>query len=138
MIIKDETELVRLGAQFAGRLRGGEVIELVGDIGAGKTTFAKGIAQALGVSGEVNSPSFTIMKEYQGKIGGRAMWLKHYDFYRLDDAGLMRDELVDSLGREDVVTVVEWAKDVSGVLPDSRLKVEIKYLPDGDGREVEL
>jgi tRNA threonylcarbamoyladenosine biosynthesis protein TsaE len=138
MIIRDEAELVRLGAEFAGRLRGGEVIELVGDIGAGKTTFAKGIARTLGVENEVNSPSFTIMKEYQGKIGERSVWLKHYDFYRLDDAGLMRDELVDSLGRDDVVTVVEWAKDVVGVLPDSRLRVEIKYLPDGDGREVEL
>jgi tRNA threonylcarbamoyladenosine biosynthesis protein TsaE len=136
MLIKSEAELVNLGEKFGRNLRGGEVIELIGDIGAGKTTFVKGLARALGVSGAVNSPSFTVMKEYRGEIGGQTVYLKHYDFYRLDDAGLMKNELLDGISDENSVKVIEWAKDVAGVLPEKRLKVEIKYLPDVDGREV--
>jgi tRNA threonylcarbamoyladenosine biosynthesis protein TsaE len=136
MIVRDETELIKLGADFGRRLSGGEVVELIGDIGAGKTTFVKGIARALSVKSEVNSPSFTVMKEYSGEIKGRAVYLKHYDFYRLDDAGLMKNEIIDSVSDGDTITVVEWAKDITGVLPDERLKVRINYLPDRDGREV--
>jgi tRNA threonylcarbamoyladenosine biosynthesis protein TsaE len=137
MKVKDETALVELGAKLGARLKGGEVIELIGDIGAGKTTFVKGIGAALGVKEPINSPSFTVMKQYSGVVGKRAIYLKHYDFYRLDDAGLMKHEIVGG-GGEDVVTVVEWAKDVAGVLPEERLKVEIEYLLDVDGREVKI
>jgi tRNA threonylcarbamoyladenosine biosynthesis protein TsaE len=138
VIIRDERELIKLGRKFGAELKGGEVIELVGDIGAGKTTFTKGIAQALGVTEEVNSPSFTVMKEYEGVAGlnPAKVYLKHYDFYRLDDAGLMKDEISESIGDGQTITMVEWAKDVAGVLPENRKKVEIKYLSDGDGREV--
>ena len=135
MIVKNETELILLGEKLGLGLVGGEVIELIGDIGAGKTTFTKGIAKALRVESEISSPSFTIMKEYEGEVDDGLVLLKHYDFYRLDDAGLMKDELVDDVGKKDVITVVEWAKDTTGVLPDKRLKVRINYLPD-DGREV--
>jgi tRNA threonylcarbamoyladenosine biosynthesis protein TsaE len=136
MIVKDEAALIKLGQVFGGKLRGGEVVELIGDIGAGKTTFVKGIAQSLGVKTEVNSPSFAVMKEYSGEINNVLIYLKHYDFYRLDDAGLMKNEIIDSVGDENTITVVEWAKDIAGVLPPERLKVKINYLPDSDGREV--
>lgn len=136
MIVRDETELINLGEELGRKLAGGEVIELVGDIGAGKTTFTKGIAKALNVSVKINSPSFTVMKEYDGEIGKKPVFLKHYDFYRLDDTGLMKNELADDVGKKDVVTVIEWAKGVNGILPESRIRVEIKYLPDTDGRDV--
>jgi tRNA threonylcarbamoyladenosine biosynthesis protein TsaE len=136
MIVRDEAGLIELGQAFGRKLNGGEVIELVGDIGAGKTTFAKAVAAALGVQAEVTSPSFTVMKEYVGELDGRKIYFKHYDFYRLDDAGLMRNELAEELGDADTVVAVEWAKAVAGVLPAGRIRVEIKYLPSGDGREV--
>ena len=66
------------------------VIELVGDVGAGKTTFVRGLAQGLGIKEPITSPSFTISKSYALKNGG---FLVHYDFYRLQDPGLMSEDL---------------------------------------------
>jgi tRNA threonylcarbamoyladenosine biosynthesis protein TsaE len=134
MIVKDAAELIDLGKEYGRELKGGEVIELVGDVGVGKTTFTQGLAAGLGVAAAVNSPSFTIMKSYAGRDG---LVLNHYDFYRLDDAGIMRAELADSLSDRQNVTVVEWAKDTAGVLPTGRRIVKIQYLPDAaEGREV--
>lgn len=135
MIVKDANELVELGRQFGVGLIGGEVIELVGDVGAGKTTFTKGLAQGLGIDGDISSPSFTIMKSYPARD---ELILNHYDFYRLNDAGIMKSEIADSLSEPKTVTVIEWAEGVAGVLPDDRRVVEIKYLPDSDGRMVTL
>jgi len=135
MKISSADELIELGRQFGSKLRGGEVIELIGDIGVGKTTFAQGLALGLGISGTVNSPSFTIMKSYQTPNG---LTLNHYDFYRLDDAGIMKSEITESINNDKAITVVEWAKDVAGVLPTNRKIIEIKYLTDSEGREVLL
>jgi tRNA threonylcarbamoyladenosine biosynthesis protein TsaE len=134
MIVKTADELMKLGADYGRTLRGGEVIELLGDIGTGKTTFTQGLAQGLGVQTAVSSPSFTLMKSYSGRDG---LVLNHYDFYRLDGAGIMKAEIADSLADAKNITVVEWAKDVAGVLPADRKIVEIKYLPNSaDGRKV--
>jgi ATPase, YjeE family len=137
MIIRDEAELIKLGERFGGQLKGGEVIELLGDVGAGKTTFTKGVAKSLGISEEINSPSFTIMKEYEGNTDDKQIFLKHYDFYRLNDAGVMKDEIIESAKDKSNIVIIEWAKDVAGVLSEDRLQIEIKYLPEGDGRELQ-
>jgi tRNA threonylcarbamoyladenosine biosynthesis protein TsaE len=131
--VSSEAELIALGQKVGAELNGGEVLELVGDLGAGKTTFVKGIAQGLGVKSTVNSPSFTIMKEYRGRNG---LVLKHYDFYRLDGSGIMKDEIAESAGDSKTVVVVEWAKEVAGILPKNRRVIEIKYSED-EGRVVE-
>ena len=135
MKISNAEELIELGRRFGSELQGGEVIELIGDVGVGKTTFTSGLALGLGINETINSPSFVIMKSYQSP---NDLILNHYDFYRLDDAGIMKSEIVESLNNPKTITVVEWAKDVAGVLPDRRQAIEIKYLPDGDGREVLL
>lgn len=122
-------------AQTIGALlQGGEVFELVGDVGAGKTTFTKGLAQGLGVNDVVQSPSFTISRQYEGERGLR---LAHYDFYRLDDAGIMADELGEVYREAQTVTVVEWADAVQHVLPDDRLQLIFRPL-DEHSREVEV
>lgn len=131
---KSEAELIALGEEFGRRLQGGEVVELIGDLGAGKTTFTKGLALGLGIKKTVNSPSFTIMKEYRGRD---ELTLKHYDFYRLDDSGIMRNEITESAGDSKIIIVVEWAKEVSGILPKDKIVVEIKYSANNEGREVE-
>lgn len=106
------------GAQVGAALEGGEVIELVGDVGAGKTTFVRGLAHGMAITETVQSPSFTINRVYDAPHGMR---LVHYDFYRLDDPGIMADELREELDDKRVVVIIEWAEAVGSVLPDDRL-----------------
>ena len=111
-----------LGEKLGRLLKGGEVIELVGDVGAGKTTFTKGLALGLEIDEDVQSPSFTISRVYDARDG---LLLAHYDFYRLNDAGIMANELTETTQDPAAVTVIEWADIVEGVLPEHRLRIEI-------------
>lgn len=129
MKVNSLEEMLAFGRAIASRLRGGEVIELIGDVGAGKTTFTKGLAEALGVQDAVQSPTFTISREY---ATSSALHLVHYDFYRLDDAGIMADELAETLAEATNVTVVEWAQTVSEVLPADRLTLTISLVADDE------
>jgi tRNA threonylcarbamoyladenosine biosynthesis protein TsaE len=133
MKLQNTEELVELGRQFGAGLVGGEVIELIGDVGAGKTTFTQGIAHGLGVEEAVTSPSFVVMNSYAGRDG---LALNHYDFYRLEDAGIMRSEIAESLNDPKNITIVEWGNSVAKVLPDNRKVIHINYLPDSASREV--
>ena len=116
----------QLGEAIGQSLSGGEVLELVGDIGAGKTTLTKGIAQALGISEPVQSPTFTISRVYDSPKGLR---LVHYDFYRLSEAGIMGDEIREAMD-DDSVVVVEWAGAVDDDLPKDRLVVKITTISE--------
>ena len=118
--VKSEAETRALGEKLGGLLKGGEVIELVGDVGAGKTTFVKGLALGLGIEEDVQSPSFTISRVYDARDG---LLLAHYDFYRLNDAGIMADELTETTQDPSTITVIEWADIVEGVLPVGRLRI---------------
>ncbi|MBR0480432.1 tRNA (adenosine(37)-N6)-threonylcarbamoyltransferase complex ATPase subunit type 1 TsaE [Candidatus Saccharibacteria bacterium] len=141
MKILSEKEILdygrQLGTGFLTRLKNGEtvVVELLGDVGAGKTTLTRGIAEGLGVSTPVTSPSFTISKRYAFSMDEQEGVLIHYDFYRLPDPGLMSEELDENLNSPNTVVILEWADSVEGILPDNRIRIEIKYLDDG-GREV--
>lgn len=108
------------GATLGERLTGNETIELVGDVGAGKTTFVKGLARGLGVDEDVQSPSFTISRVYDGRDG---IVLAHYDFYRLGEAGILSEDLAESLHDDKTVTVIEWSGIVSDALPDDRIRI---------------
>ena len=111
-------------AEAIGRsLIGGEVIELIGDVGAGKTTFTKGLARGLGVQDEVQSPSFTISRVYDARDG---LLVSHYDFYRLTDAGIMKNELIEASQDDKMITVIEWADIVESVLPEKRLTIRFE------------
>lgn len=112
----------RLGESLGRLLRGGEVIELVGDVGAGKTTLVKGIAKGMAVDEDVQSPSFTISRVYETPD---KIHLAHYDFYRLHNAGIMADELHEAVRDPSMVTIIEWAEIVGGVLPEDRLTISI-------------
>jgi tRNA threonylcarbamoyladenosine biosynthesis protein TsaE len=115
-------EMNDFGKRLAGLLQGGSVIELVGDVGAGKTTLTKAIAKGLGVEEDVQSPSFTISRVYPLDDG---LALRHYDFYRLNDAGIMQQELDEAVNDTQTITIIEWADIVSGVLPNDRLTLTI-------------
>ena len=116
----------QLGEAIGRSVSGGEVLELVGDIGAGKTTLTKGIARALGINEPVQSPTFTISRVYDSPKGLR---LAHYDFYRLSEAGIMGDEIREAMDDNSVV-VVEWAGAVDDNLPKDRLVVKITTISE--------
>jgi tRNA threonylcarbamoyladenosine biosynthesis protein TsaE len=118
--VTGEQETRLFGEKIGALLSGGEVIELVGDVGAGKTTFVKGLAVGLLVDEDVQSPSFTISRIYDARGG---LQLAHYDFYRLSDPGIMADELAETTLDSATVTVIEWADIVEGVLPKDRLQI---------------
>ena len=121
--VTSETAMQRLGRAIGRQLNGGEVIELVGDVGAGKTTLTKGIAVGLGVDEAVQSPSFTISRTYQTARDG--LLLAHYDFYRLHDPGIMARELDEVVNDQGVVTIIEWAEIVNDVLPEGHIRIVI-------------
>lgn len=119
--IRSEAEMKTFGEKLAKLLLGGDVVELIGDVGAGKTTLTKGLATGLGIDDDVQSPSFTISRVYEA--GDKT--LAHYDFYRLHDAGIMADELHETIYEPHTITVVEWAHSVDDVLPRERIVLAI-------------
>ena len=121
-LITSEKDMQDYARNFARQLKGGEIIELIGDVGAGKTTFVKGLAKGLGVKETVQSPSFTIFAKYNAS-GGRS--LHHYDFYRLDEPGLVAHDLAESLEDKAAITVVEWAQTISHILPGDHITIHI-------------
>ncbi|MBH1956793.1 tRNA (adenosine(37)-N6)-threonylcarbamoyltransferase complex ATPase subunit type 1 TsaE [Candidatus Saccharibacteria bacterium] len=132
--ITTEVAMKEFGQQLGRILRGGEVIELIGDVGAGKTTFTKGLAIGMGIDEVVQSPSFTISRTYEN---AESIRMVHYDFYRLHDAGVMKQDLQESIEDDKTVTVVEWADIVSGVLPDDRLSLRFTS-PTETSRSVDI
>jgi tRNA threonylcarbamoyladenosine biosynthesis protein TsaE len=120
--VRSEAEMKQLGEKLGAFLVGGEVLELLGDVGAGKTTLTKGIGVGMKIDDDVQSPSFTISRVYDGRD---ELQLAHYDFYRLHDAGIMADELHETIHNPKTVTIIEWAEIVTGVLPADRLSITI-------------
>ncbi|MBD2871010.1 tRNA (adenosine(37)-N6)-threonylcarbamoyltransferase complex ATPase subunit type 1 TsaE [Paenibacillus arenilitoris] len=127
-----EQDTVALARQLAAWARPGALLALDGDLGAGKTRFSQAFAEAIGVKGIVNSPTFTIIKEYEGE----SLPFYHMDVYRLTP-----DE-ADELGLDDYfygggATIVEWASLIRELLPDERLELYIEHL-GGESRRIAL
>ncbi|SDN50353.1 tRNA threonylcarbamoyladenosine biosynthesis protein TsaE [Fictibacillus solisalsi] len=116
-------ETAELAEKLSTLLQAGDVLTLEGDLGAGKTTFTKGLAKGLGVKRVVNSPTFTIIKEYKGRVP-----FYHMDVYRLEDSDedLGFEEYFEGEG----VTVVEWAQFIADRLPEERLNIDIRRTGD--------
>ncbi len=126
-IMKSPEETMEFGRRLAEKLKPGCVLTLEGDLGAGKTTFTKGIGKGLGVTKVVNSPTFTIIKEYEGNIP-----LFHMDAYRLEESD--EDLGFSEYFEGDGVTVVEWAKFIQDMLPKELLRVEIYHQRESERR----
>jgi len=120
-------ETQALGRSFGATLRGGEIVFLCGDLGAGKTQFAKGVAAALGVAAEVVSPTFTLAARYAARLP-----LVHYDLYRLREARELRE--IGFLESDDAqeVTLVEWGDRVT--VPPDAIRIRFDVEPDGERR----
>ncbi|OGL22269.1 tRNA (adenosine(37)-N6)-threonylcarbamoyltransferase complex ATPase subunit type 1 TsaE [Candidatus Saccharibacteria bacterium RIFCSPHIGHO2_01_FULL_45_15] len=134
IVVSSEQAMKEFGQTIGASLRGGEVIELVGDVGAGKTTLVKGMAVGLMIDEDIQSPTYTINRLYTARDG---ITLAHYDFYRLGTAGIMADELNEVVKDSRTVTVIEWAGVVDTILPADTLRVTITATAE-DERLVEL
>ncbi|MDB6152998.1 MAG: tRNA ((37)-N6)-threonylcarbamoyltransferase complex ATPase subunit type 1 TsaE [Chthoniobacteraceae bacterium] len=131
IISQSPAETFALGRALAETLRGGEVLALAGDLGAGKTHFVKGVAAGLGHQSEVTSPTFTLIHEY---TGGR-LPLCHFDFYRLET-----EDDVLSIGLDDylvppTVLAIEWADKFHGLLPAATHWIHFQ-VGEGDTRQI--
>ena len=130
VITKSFEETIEYGYKIGLLLEAGDCILLAGDLGAGKTPFTKGIGKALGINRVINSPTFTIVKEYHGNLD-----LYHLDLYRLD--GLGSDFDLEEYFSSDGVVVCEWPDNVSEIIPDEYLLIEIFRL-EKDERLIRL
>lgn len=127
IILHDEKETIAFGERLGQLLKAGDLITMEGDLGAGKTTLTKGIGLGLGVKRVINSPTFNILKDYQGRIP-----LYHLDVYRLE--GVSQELGFEEYYDGDGVCVIEWAQFIEDELPKERLEITLKHI----GQEREL
>ncbi|MGE4357276.1 MAG: tRNA (adenosine(37)-N6)-threonylcarbamoyltransferase complex ATPase subunit type 1 TsaE [Candidatus Omnitrophota bacterium] len=132
-ITKNEIETKKIGKELGKNLVSGDIIALMGELGAGKTVLVKGIAQSLGIPAQlINSPSFVLIREYPAKIN-----LYHFDLYRLKNLNE-----IETLGWEEYLSkkgilIIEWAERMRDILPEEYLCVKMKIL-DTREREIKL
>ena len=133
--LPDPAATERAGAALARALAGGMVIALHGDLGAGKTTLVRGVLRALGWSGPVKSPTYTLVEYYAVS----SLHLYHFDFYRFADPNEWETAGLAECFRNDSVCLVEWPERVGGLLPAADLDVTLAHAaPDAEGRELAL
>lgn len=127
---KEPAETFALGERLADFLFPGAVIALTGELGAGKTLFAQGIAKGLNITEQVISPTFTIVNEYQGRLP-----LYHIDAYRLEKTGEIDEIGLEEYFNSSGVVLIEWPKRIKEYLPLSYLSIDLKKEWDESGKE---
>ncbi len=132
-VTRSESETRNAARKFAQSLVPGSVIALVGDLGAGKTAFTKGIAEFFEIEGDVSSPTFTIVNEYNGTLD-----LYHFDAYRLENVTADNCDWMDDYLFGEGICIIEWAHNIEEVLPEGYIKVKIEKNPEmgDDYREI--
>ncbi len=120
-ITKSREETIKFAEEYGKTLRGGDVLLLDGEMGAGKTVFTKGIALALGINAEITSPTYAYLNDYDGK-------LYHYDCYRLSSGGDAEALGLTEYFYGNGVCVVEWSENIADVLPDNCKRVKIEKI----------
>jgi tRNA threonylcarbamoyladenosine biosynthesis protein TsaE len=128
-----ESDTREMAAQLAGIVRPGDLVLLVGDLGAGKTTFAKGFAAGLGIEGEVTSPTYTLVHLHQGRLP-----LAHVDVYRLDHLRELVDLGLPELLDDGAVVLVEWGDVLASEVPGGYLEVRMLQGRAEQDRRVQL
>ncbi len=135
MIIKASNlqDTDKIGKIIGESLKSGTVICLEGDLGAGKTTLTQSIAKGLEIHDYVTSPTFTIIKEYNGRLN-----LFHMDAYRLDSEDEMYDLGYDEYINSDGVCIIEWASKIKGLIPKSAINITININYENNNRELDI
>ncbi len=121
-----EEQLIEAGITFGATLEKGQVIVLKGELGAGKTTFVKGVARSLGIEEPITSPTYTISKLYDGK-------LCHVDAYRISEEDIGLEDLIS----EGYIICIEWAENLADYLPAVDYKINIEYTLEGRNVNIE-
>ncbi len=129
---KSAEETISLGKKIGSKLKKGDIIAMQGTLAAGKTTITKGIAQSLGISEDITSPTFCLISEYYGK-----MPLYHMDVYRLDGTEDFINLGVDDMLYGDGVCIIEWSEKIMDELPKNTIILRIMPQEDGS-RKIEL
>jgi len=141
IITKSAKETFKFGKKFAQKLKGGEIIALIGELGSGKTMFVQGVAAGLGIKEKITSPTFVLLKEYKTKISNfqsPISKLVHIDCYRMKNI-----EDVESIGifdyfrRKDIVCLIEWADRIKKILPRDRIEIYFEHLGK-DKRKIKI
>ena len=133
MTLADEAATIAAGAQLAAMLRPGDVIAMTGDLGAGKTTLARGVLRGLGWTGPVKSPSYALVEHYPFPN----LYLYHFDFYRFEDVREWDDAGFAEAFRRDTVCLVEWPERVAGRLPVADVAITLALPREAsDGRSL--
>jgi tRNA threonylcarbamoyladenosine biosynthesis protein TsaE len=134
-VTHSEEETVELGRRIARELPNRAVVLLIGNLGAGKTTLAKGIVSGLGAapSEEVSSPTFTLIHEYGSAPDGARVY--HVDLYRLDRPEEMATLGLEEIFGRDAVVLIEWGERFPGLMPEDRIEVRLRTM-EGDRREI--
>lgn len=125
IIVHSVEETMSLGKKIGERAKSGDIICLMGDLGTGKTHITKGIAEGLGISDHITSPTFNIVNEYDGRLK-----LYHFDVYRVNDPDEIAAIGFDEYIFGDGVSIIEWANYIEDLIPEESLKITIEKLPD--------
>lgn len=121
-----------LAEKFAKSLHIGDIVLLNGDLGAGKTTFTQFVFKYLGVQGVVNSPTFAVLKTYEGK----GVVLNHFDTYRINTAEAIECGFDEVISNREGITFIEWSENIAELLPSGCIKVDISLV--GESREFKI
>lgn len=130
----DSAATQSLGHKLSALLQGGDVIELISDLGGGKTTLTQGIVEGLGYTEAVTSPTFTLSQIYSLDSG---LEVHHYDLYRLSEGGVLDFEIGEDVDSPNIITIVEWGDVVAEVLPIDRLQI-ILTMDSETSREITI
>jgi len=134
-LVNNLEETQEIAKKFVASLKGGEVIGLIGDLGAGKTTFVQFLASSLGIKEKVNSPTFVLMKVYQTS-NTQIKTLVHVDAYRLSHSEELKNiGLEEYFNQPDSIVVIEWADRVVDILPNNAVMIKIKEGNSDGARE---
>ena len=133
----DQIQTMVLAEKLAQTLKGGEIIALSGDLGSGKTTFTKGLAEALKVEEIITSPTFVVLKVYPAKLSNnQKIEFVHIDAYRAETIEDIKSVgIEDYLNRADVVIVIEWPEKIQEILPKNTMKISFKFIGE-NSREI--
>ena len=132
IIVKDLQETKTVAEKFAKKLKPGDVVLLNGDLGAGKTTFTKYVFESLGVTQVVNSPTFAILKSYNGKFN-----FHHFDTYRITTEEAIEAGFDEILLDKESIIFVEWSENIAPLLPEKVKVINITHINE-NSREIEI
>lgn len=134
-VSKNEQQTQKIAAELANKLKGGEVLALSGDLGAGKTTFIKGLGCALGIKKNITSPTFVLMKVYpvKNKI------FCHIDAYRVEKSQELADiGVLENFGQKNSICAIEWAEKIKDLLPRKRIEIKLQLAEKENQRIIEI